>query len=122
MTNRPDVRREINRLVTRFMVERDAAGWSNWHLGKAGGFNYTVLDKVCSGRTEAPTLGLLIRAGLPMNMRLDWVPEHLRPLLELDEFEVRALVDAAREQWGGDASNQDPVALNRALWKLGRLG
>lgn len=94
----PEARREINRLVSRFVVERTAAGYSIECLAKqAQAPSASVIRRVENGDT-VPELPTLIRMGGAVGLRLDWVPEHLVPLLALDEFEVKALIDAAEEQ------------------------
>lgn len=115
-------RREINRLVARFAIERMAAGYSIECLEKEPDApNRTVIRRVENSEV-VPELSTLIRMGQAVGLRLDWVPPHLQPLLALDEFEVKALIEAADmglSEWNpGDKFEREA---HSALAKLGRV-
>lgn len=117
----PSVRREVARLVRRFTVEKLAVGWNNSALARELGVWRTNIDRMERGDV-IPTLPYLINLCEPLGLRLDFVPAHLQPLLELDEFEVQALLVAARS-WseGAPSKDEDPGALIRALRKLSQI-
>lgn len=117
----PHAEAEVRRLLTRFAIERVAAGWSVWDLGKASRVNRSSIDRAESGAV-IPDLATLVDMAQPLGLRLDWVPEHLQPLLGLDEIEVASLVRGAGEGWRhAETGSTHEEALTRALRKLGRL-
>lgn len=121
MTMTPRAESEVRRLVTRFAIERIAAGWSTWDLGRASRVYRSNIDRAESGET-IPTLPVLIDMAEPLGLRLDWVPAHLQPLLALDEFETRALIAAAVKGWQHMTWGPSPEsALVKALTKLGQF-
>lgn len=113
MAMTPRAESEVRRLVTRFAIERVAAGWSTWDLGRASRVYRSNIDRAESGET-IPTLPVLIDMAEPLGLRLDWVPAHLQPFLALDEFETRALITAAQ-------GSSPELALTSALRKLGQI-
>jgi transcriptional regulator with XRE-family HTH domain len=120
---RPHIEAEVRRLITRFSIERVAAGWSVWDLSRETGVHPANIHRTEGGET-IPTLPVLVALAEPLGLRLDWVPPHLRPLLELDEVEVKALHAAAAVGW--NRLEREPFAGTgrtalRALRKLGQL-
>lgn len=116
----PQVQKDIDRLVSRFVIERMAAGWSTWDLQNASDTNRSVIERIERGDT-IPTLVVLVRLAQVLGLRLDFVPEHLVPLLALDEFEVQALIVGATEGWRHATGWGVERHLTAALHKLGRL-
>ena len=94
--------RGVNRLLSRLVVEYRAHGWTIAALSRASGVHRSVLDRWLDGRVSNPLVNPLVAFVEAMGMRLDIVAPHHQPLLELDEFEVQALIAAARAQSGGD--------------------
>lgn len=90
----PEVEAEIRRIVTRFAIERVAAGWSVWDLAQESGVNRANINRFEAGATQ-PMLSTLVGLAQILELRLDVVPKHLQPLLALDEFDVAALINAA---------------------------
>lgn len=114
----PEVEAEIRRIVTRFAIERVAAGWSVWDLAQESGVNRVNINRFEAGAT-VPTLTTLVGLSRIMGLRLDVVPTHLQPLLALGEFEVRALIDSAGAGCGYMDCGADPdPLLASALRKL----
>lgn len=92
----PEAEREVRRLVTRMSIERVAAGFTTWDLGKHCAVKRQNIDKVERGEV-LPSLAFLVEVGLALGLRLDFLPAHLLPLLDLDEFQVQALLAGAAE-------------------------
>lgn len=118
----PEVEAEIRRLVTRFAIERVAAGWSVWDLAQESGVHRANINRFETGET-VPTLTTLVGLSRILGLRLDVVPKHLQPLLALDEFEVRALIAfamaaAGNAEWDNAFTPQQRDAMLSALRKL----
>ncbi len=90
----PEAEREVRRLVTRMSIERVAAGFTTWDLGKHCQVKRQNIDKVERGEV-LPSLAFLAEVGLALGLRLDFLPAHLVPLLDLDEFQLQALIAGA---------------------------
>lgn len=113
----PEVEADIRRLVVRFAVMRTAYGWSVNDLSKEAKMWRSNIDRFENGEV-IPTLPTLLYLARIIGLHLEWVPEHLLPLLTLDEFELEALLGATVRAY---ESEQDE-ALASALSKLGRTG
>lgn len=113
----PEVEADIRRLVVRFAVMRTAYGWSVNDLSKEAKMWRSNIDRFENGEV-IPTLPTLLYLARIIGLHLEWVPEHLLPLLTLDEFELEALLGATVQAY---ESEQDE-ALASALSKLGRTG
>lgn len=119
----PEVEAEIRRLVTRFAIERVAAGWSVWDLAKESGVSRSNIERFEAGATW-PMLPTLVGLGRILGLRLDVVPAHLQPLLALDEFETRALIAFAtaadgNPEWDNGFTPQQRRSVRSALRKIG---
>lgn len=114
----PWAQREVRRLIARFAIERQVAGWSVTALARETGMWPSNIARA-EGGDVIPTLGVLLTMAEPMGLRLDWVPAHLRPLLDLDEFEVKALIEAAGSGCGymDCGADLDPAVMS-ALRKI----
>lgn len=112
---------EVRRILTRFTFEYAAAGWTYWTLAKECGVHPSVLHRWEAGQINNPMLSILVAAVEPLGLRVDLVAERHLPFLELDEFEVPALLEAARAQYGGDPMQFGDEHLTSALVKLGKI-
>ena len=103
-------------------MEYTLAGWSKGLLAREAGVHYSVIKRWEDGLVTNPLLSLIVAVAKPLGLRLDFVaPRHL-PLLELDEFEIAALVDAAVEGWRvQDCDHPQESQLLSALTKLGKI-
>lgn len=113
---------EVRRVLTRLAFEYTAAGWTYWTLGRESGVHPSVLKRWETGQVTNPLVSLLAAAAEPLGLRVDLVAERHLPLLELDEFEVEALAEAALTGW----SETNPgwpreEHLRSALVKLGKI-
>lgn len=97
------------------MIERMSAGWGIEELARVADMYPSSIRRAESGETM-PTFAILVGAGLALGLRLEWVPQHLRPLLTLSEHEVRALQNASVLAY--ESEPQDSF-LASALVKLG---
>lgn len=90
---------EVRRILARFTLERMLAGWSVSALADESNVHRSVIDRWENGRVDNPLLSVLAALVQPLDLRIDLVAERHVPLLNLDEFEIEALVSAAMDGW-----------------------
>lgn len=118
----PRAQGEVNRIIARFTIEKEAAGWTTNALCREVGVSRSVVDRWETGTTQHPTVNHLAALAEPLDLRLDLVaPRHL-PFLGLDEFEVRALIAGALAGWQAqECGHPQEQYLLSALSKLGKI-
>lgn len=115
---------EVRRILARLTVERMIAGWSVQALSTETGVHRSVIDRWESGEVMNPMASILATLATPLGLRLDFVAERHLPLLNLDEFEIAALIEAAWAYQCGEplkSGSSDAAHLRSALKKLGKI-
>lgn len=112
---------EVQRILTRLILEYRMAGWSHWTLGRECGVHSSVLQRWENGKVQNPLLSLVVAVADFLGLRMDFVAERHLPLLPLDEFEIAALIEAADAYRRGEPMRTGEGALEGALGKLGRI-
>lgn len=115
-------RAEVQRLVTRFVMERMLAGWPIKALADKAGVGTPSIHRFENGQIQNPTLGTMAALVAPMELRVDFVGERHLPFMDLDEYELEALVNGALLGWDSmEPGHTGERQLRSALRKLGKI-
>lgn len=104
------------------------AGWSVQALADESAVHRSVIDRWENGKVDNPLLSLYAALVKPLGVRVDLVGERHVPLMNLDDFEICALIEAAAgDGWRGnqwrdsDRGRRMEKHLRSALVKLGKI-